>query len=480
MNAILRTLGILLSCLSLSMLPPAGVAYWYKDSSPVPFLIGFAVTLIVGLLLWRPNKKAKTELKTRDGFIVVTFFWIALCVFASIPLYLSVVPHASLTDSIFETVSGLTTTGATIFAKINMLPRAVLYYRQQMELLGGIGIVVLAVAVLPMLGIGGMQLYRAEIAGPIKNNKLTPRITHTAKALWSIYVVMTILCAMCYWLAGMPLFDAVCESFSTVSTGGFSTHDASFAYYHSSEINIIAMFFMFLSVINFSLHFHFLQNKSFKTYWNDQETRNYIYFVTIILVLVFSVLTIYHYDTIMSDISSTFFTVISIASTTGLTVSNFSLWPTFLPYLLLFVGMIGGCSGSTTGGIKIIRAILMREQARRELGRMIHPRAVQIIKYDGRRISDGVVQAIWGFMILLIAIYCVLLLALLATGMPLETAFAALTSCISNVGASINSVASGYKDVNITAKWILIFTMLIGRLEIFTLIVLLMPSYWKR
>jgi trk system potassium uptake protein TrkH len=462
------------------MLPPAGVAMWYKDSSPLPFLIGFAVTLLVGMLLWRPGVKIKSELKTRDGFIVVALFWAALCLFATIPLYLSVVPHISITEAIFETVSGLTTTGATIFTKINLLPHSVLYYRQQMELLGGIGIVVLAVAVLPMLGVGGMQLYRAEIAGPMKNNKLTPRITHTAKALWSIYVVMTVLCALCYWLAGMTLFDAIGESFSTVSTGGFSVHDASLGYYQSHEINIIAMVFMFLGAVNFSLHFHFLQTKSFITYIKDQETKNYVVFMAIIIAVVLGALIAHQYDTIGSNIENSFFTVISIASTTGLTITNFSIWPTFLPYMILLVGAIGGCSGSTAGGIKIIRALLLREQARRELHRMIHPRGVQAIKYGERRLSDELVSAIWGFVVLFIAIYAVLLLALLATGLSLETAYATLTACISNVGASIGQVADSYHSINTPAKWILILTMLIGRLEIFTLIILLMPSYWRR
>lgn len=480
MNAILRTIGILLSCLSISMLPPAGVAMWYKDSSPLPFLIGFGVTLLVGMLLWRPGVKVKSELKTRDGFIVVTLFWVALCLFATIPLYLSVVPHISITEAIFETVSGLTTTGATIFTKINLLPHSVLYYRQQMELLGGIGIVVLAVAVLPMLGVGGMQLYRAEIAGPIKNNKLTPRIAHTAKALWSIYVVMTVLCALCYWLAGMTLFDAICESFSTVSTGGFSVHDASLGYYQSHEINIIAMVFMLLGAINFSLHFHFLQHKSFGIYWKDQETKNFLVFMVIIILIVVACLGLHHYDTVGNNIENSFFTVISIISTTGLTITNFSIWPTFLPYMLLLVGAIGGCSGSTAGGIKIIRALLLREQARRELHRMIHPRSIQAIKYGERRLSDDLVSAIWGFVVLFLAIYAVLLLALLGTGLSLETAYATLTACISNVGASIGQVSDNYHSINTAAKWILVLTMLIGRLEIFTLIILLMPSYWRR
>jgi trk system potassium uptake protein TrkH len=278
----------------------------------------------------------------------------------------------------------------------------------------------------------------------------------------------------------MTLFDAICESFSTVSTGGFSVHDASLAYYQSHEINIIAMIFMFLGAINFSLHFHFLQSKSILIYGRDQETKNFMLLIAIIIVIVLAALIARHYDSLTDNIENTFFTVISLASTTGLTITNFSIWPTFLPYLLMLVGVIGGCSGSTAGGIKIIRALLLREQARRELHRMIHPRSVQAIKYGDRRLSDDLVSAIWGFVVLFIAIYAVLLLALLATGLSLETAYATLTACISNVGASIGQVADNYHSINTTAKWILIVTMLIGRLEIFTLIVLLMPSYWRR
>lgn len=480
MNAILRTLGILLSCLSLTMLPPIAVASWFKDSSQFPFLVGFSITLIVGVILWRPIHKTKGELKVRDGFVVVALFWVTLCLFAAIPLYLSFYPRLSVVDAIFESVSGLTTTGATIFTHLKMLPHAVLYYRQQLHLLGGIGIVVLAVAVLPMLGVGGMQLYRAEIAGPMKHSKLTPRITQTAKALWSIYVVMTIMCTLCYWWAGMSLFDAIGESFSTVATGGFSVHDSSFAYYHSTMINSICMIFMMLSAVNFSLHFQLIQHGSIKSYWKDQECRTFIKLILIVTAVISLILILDKYYSFGASIGNTLFTVISIATTTGLTTTNFSIWPSFIPYLIMFVALVGGCAGSTAGGIKMIRFVLLREQAKRELHRLIHPRSVWAIKYGNRRLSDQVVHAIWGFVVLFIVLYIVFLLGLLATGMSLDTAFASLTACLSNVGASIGSVANNYKHINEVSKWILVLAMLAGRLEIFTLIVLLMPSYWRR
>lgn len=480
MNAIFRTIGILLSCLSLSMLPPAFVAMYYQDSSPAPFWMAFVITLLVGLSLWRPRSGEHPELKTRDGFLVVAFFWVTLCLFAALPLYLSVTPHTSITDALFETVSGLTATGATIFTKIDLLPHAVLYYRQQMQLLGGIGIVVLAVAVLPMLGIGGMQLYRAEVAGPIKNQKLTPRITQTAKALWSVYAATIVLCALAYWAAGMTLFDAIGESFATVSTGGFSTHEASFAFYHSDLINEIAVVFMLLGSINFSLHFQFLKTKSLKTYWADRETHTYLLYLLAVILVIFFMLAVQHKNPLSIDLEDTVFTVVSLATTTGFGLVHFNTWPTFVPYLLLLVSVIGGCSGSTSGGIKMIRAILLKEQAKSELNRMIHPRAVQVVKYGNLRLSDDLMHAVWGFVVLFIFVYTFFFLALLATGLSFDTTFSALTACIANSGAGIGEVADSYEYINNGAKWILTLSMLAGRLEIFSLIILFMPSYWKR
>jgi len=477
--AILKILGILLMIFSLFMLPPMAVEMWYQDGGMLAFIIGFIVTLLTGFLLWISFRKHQHELKTRDGFLVVVLFWWVLSAFGAIPFMVNLYPKMTLTDAMFESVSGLTTTGATVLSKLHLLPHAILYYRQQLHLLGGIGIIVLAVAVLPMLGVGGMQLYRAEIAGPMKTTKLTPRITQTAKALWYIYFGIAALCAMCYWLAGMTLFDAIGESFSTVSTGGFATHDSSFAYYHSTLIDCIGIIFMIMGATNFSLHFQFLQQRRPSVYYKDPEFRTYLTIILSAVVIIMITLFFYHYYHVGQVFLNTVFTVVSLGSTTGLTTTNFSIWPTFLPYMLMFLAIMGGCSGSTSGGLKIIRCLLLKEQGKRELNRLIHPKAVWAIKLGEQTLPEYVIQAIWGFVAFFGALFIILLLALLATGLNFTTAFGALAACISNTGASIGDVAKNFEQINTTGKWMLTFAMIAGRLEIFTIMVIFMPSYWR-
>ncbi len=477
--ATLKVLGILLMIFSLFMFPPIAVGLWYKDGGIPAFIIGFCVTFLTGLFLWLLFRRDKHVLRTRDGFLVVVLLWFVLSLFGSIPFDVSLYPKMSVTDAIFESVSGLTTTGATVLTHLQTLPHAVLYYRQQLHLLGGIGIIVLAVAVLPMLGVGGMQLYRAEIAGPMKTTKLTPRITQTAKALWYIYFGLAIICTFCFWLAGMPLFDAVSESFSAISTGGFSIHDSSFAYYHSTTIDVIAIIFMLLGAINFSLHFLFLKHRRISIYYKDSELLAYVKILGAVLLIVFITLIIYHYYHLGQTFLNSIFTVVSMSTTTGLTTTNFSIWPSFLPFLIIFLALMGGCAGSTSGGLKIIRCLLLKNQGKRELNRLIHPKAIWAIKLGDNLVPEHLMQAIWGFVAFFIALYIILLLALLATGLDFTTAFGAVTSCLSNTGASIGKVASNYRDVNVAAKWILVFAMLAGRLEIFTILVILMPSYWR-
>jgi len=475
----LKTLGILLMIFSLSMLPPIGVGLWYGDGGIPSFIIGFAATLGAGFLLWGIFRKHSRELRTRDGFLIVVLFWFVLSAFAAIPLAISLYPHISLTDAMFESVSGLTTTGATVLSNLRALPHAVLYYRQQLHLFGGIGIIVLAVAVLPMLGVGGMQLYRAEIAGPIKTSKLTPRITQTAKALWYIYFGLALLCALCYWAAGMSPFDAIGESFSTVSTGGFSVHSSSFAYYHSVAIDIIGIIFMILGATNFGLHFQFLKHRRPSAYFRDPEFRTYLGIIGIATVIIIIALFLYNYYHVGQTFINTLFTVVSMSSTTGLTTTNFSIWPSFLPFFIMLIAIVGGCSGSTSGGLKVIRCLLLKEQGKRELKRLIHPRAVVAVKLGNQVLPENVIQAIWGFLAIFIALFVFLLLLLLITKLNLVTAFGSLAACLSNTGAGIGGVAANFEPIPNASKWILIFAMLAGRLEIFTLMVLFMPSYWR-
>ena len=465
---------------SLSMLPPVAVSLWYHDGSIPSFITGFFITLLTGFGLWFPARHRSYELKTRDGFLVGVLFWTVLSLFGAIPLYIDFFPKLSPTDAVFEAVSGLTTTGASVLSHLKNMPHAILYYRQQLHLLGGMGIIVLAVAILPMLGIGGMQLYRAEIVGPIKTTKLRPRMTQTAKSLWYIYAGLVIMCAFSYWLAGMTPFDAIGESFSTVATGGFSTHDTSFAYYNSPIIDGIAIIFMLLGATNFGLHFQFLKRRNLSLYSKDSELRAYFIILGLVTLIVAITLVIYHDFHRGRTLLNALFTVVSVGTTTGLTVSNFSVWPTFLPYLIMFTALLGGCSGSTSGGIKIMRTLLLRAQGIRELKRLIHPQAVFAIKLGDQVLPENIIQAIWGFVAAFIVLFVIMLLLLLASGLGPKTAFGALASCFSNTGASIGAVSNTFAFIPTFSKWVLIFAMLAGRLEIFTILVLFIPSYWRK
>lgn len=480
LSVCLRILGILLMIFSISMLPPLGVALWYGDGADWSFVVGFFATLITGFLVWLPFCRNQYELKTRDGFLIVVLFWTVLSAFGAIPLMVDFYPKLNFTDAMFESTSGLTTTGATVLSNLSVMPHAILYYRQQLHLLGGMGIIVLAMAILPMLGVGGMQLYRAETVGPIKTTKLRPRIGQTAKALWGIYVGLVVLCAIAYWLAGMTPFDAIGESFSTMSTGGFSIHDSSFAYYNSPTIELVAVFFMIMGATNFGLHFQFLQNYNPRAYFRDPEFMAYLK-ILLGVSLVIGLTLLFYYGTFQNlPLLNALFTVVSVGTTTGLTTVNFSLWPLFLPYLLMFVALVGGCGASTSGGIKVLRCLLLKEQGKRELRRLIHPQAVFSLKLGGAGLPDQVIQAIWGFVAVFSLLFIILLLLLLATGLDFTTAFGAVASCLSNTGASIGTVSSNFAHLPDVDKWVLIFAMLAGRLEVFTLLVLFTPAYWKK
>lgn len=476
-----RILGLLLSLFSLTMVPPLLISISYNDGSAIPFFSAFALILSIGLILWFPVRNVKNELRLRDGFVVVVLFWVGLGLTGSVPFILTDTPHLSFTDAAFESISGLTTTGATIIVGIDFLPKSILFYRQELQWLGGMGIIVLAVAILPMLGIGGMQLYRAETPGPVKDNKLTPRITETAKALWYVYLSMTIACAVAYWFAGMDAFDAISHSFSTVSIGGFSTHDASIGYFDSGWIEVVAICFMFLSGINFSLHFMAWKNTSVKAYWYDAELRAYM---SILFVICFACAT-YHvlrgnYESFGRALEDSIFQTVSIATTTGFTTAEYQGWPGFMPLLLLFSSFIGACAGSTGGGIKVIRILLVFKQGMREIKRLIHPSAIFRIKIGNKPISERIIEAVWGFFAAYIAIFAILLLALMATDLDQVTAFSALAACMNNLGPGLGKVSQHYGNINDTAKWILCFAMLLGRLEIFTLLVLFTPTFWRR
>ncbi len=477
---IFRIVGLLLMVFSTTVIPPLVVSWWYNDAETMAFLNAFAVILLSGFLVWMPVRHLRRELRIRDGFIVVVLFWFVFGLVGSLPLYLSNSLDATFTDALFESISALTTTGATVFTGLDDLPRSILYYRQQLQWLGGMGIIVLAVAVLPMLGIGGMQLYRAETPGPIKDNKLTPRITETAKALWYIYLSLTIACALAYWLAGMTPFDAVGHSFSTVAIGGFSTHDASIGFFNNRLIEIIAGFFMLLSGINFALHFSSLRSHSLKPYLFDVEFR--VYLIILAFASMISVLYLHFTETFATwgdAVHHGIFQTISIGTTAGFTTSDYYNWPGFLPVMLLFISFVGGCAGSTGGGMKVIRFILLFKQGVREIFRLIHPSAQIPVKIGGKVMPENVSNAIWGFFALYVASFSIMMLFLMASGLDQVTAFSALAACLNNLGPGLGDVGANYKDINDFSKWILCFAMLLGRLEIFTLLVILTPSFWR-
>ena len=478
---ILRIVGLLLMVFSSTIIPPIAVSWWYDDTEAMAFSNAFLVILCAGFLIWLPVRNRHRELKIRDGFVVVVLFWFVFSLVGSIPLYLSQTLHVSFTDALFESISALTTTGATVFTGLDDMPRSILFYRQQLQWLGGMGIIVLAVAVLPMLGIGGMQLYRAESPGPVKDNKLTPRITETAKALWYIYLGLTVTCAIGYWLAGMSLFDAIAHSFSTVAIGGFSTHDASIGYFNSEVIEIIAGFFMILAGVNFALHFSALRSNNIKVYFLDVEFK--VYLAILASASMISVCYLYFtktFDTWGDALHHGIFQTISIGTTAGFTTADYYNWPGFLPVMLLFLSFIGGCAGSTGGGMKVIRFILLFKQGLREIFRLIHPSAQIPVKIGGKAMPENVSNAIWGFFALYVASFSFMMLLLMASGLDQVTAFSALAACLNNLGPGLGDVGVNYMGINDFSKWVLCFAMILGRLEIFTLLVILTPSFWRR
>lgn len=476
-RAIQRILGLLLMIFSFTMLPPVAVAWWYQDGEMMPFLLGFVLILTAGFLFWAPVRHFRRELRVRDGFVVAMMFWIALGFSGAVPLMLSDRPHMTLTNAMFESFSGLTTTGASVLSGLDSLPHAINFYRLQLHFMGGMGIIVLAVAIMPMLGVGGMQLFRAETSGPMKDTKLTPRIKETAMKLWYVYVGLTGLCAVAFWLAGMDVFDAVTHSFSVLSTGGFSTHDASLGYFHSPVIDAIAVVFMVLGGINFTLHFLVWRERSPMSYLTDAETRAYMIVLTLISALVTAYL--YGYGT-FTDFGEALhhgvFQAISIGTTSGLVTTGFGDWPGFVQMLLLFASFICGCAGSTAGGIKMIRFQLLLTQGLREIRRLIHPQSVTLVKVNGRAVPERVTEAVWGFFSVYVAVFMISMLALMATGINQDIAFSAVTACLNNMGVGLGDFAS----LNNVAKWVLSVDMVMGRLEIFTLLVLLAPAFWRR
>jgi trk system potassium uptake protein TrkH len=474
-----KIIGVLLILFSTAMLPPLLLSLIAQDGIESAFAVGLAATLFAGVALWLPTRNLSRDLNIRDGFMVTALFWVVLGLFGAIPLWL--VSDLGLTPiaAIFESISGLTTTGATVITGLDDLPQSVLFYRQLLQWLGGIGIIVLAVAVLPMLGIGGMQLYRAESAGPSKDRKLTPRITSTAKALFGIYLLLTIACAASYFAAGMSTFDAICHAFSTVAIGGFSTHDASLGHYEQNRVLLVSSVFMLLSAINFGLHFIALQRRNVRVYAQDSETAFFITVIASATLVVCCLLLTTETLGLEDSVIHGLFQTISIATTTGFTTQDFSVWPLFLPILLLILSFMGGCVGSTGGGMKAMRILLIFRQGVRELRQLLHPNAVIPLKLDARRVQTEVISAVWSFFAVYMFCFVLIWLALLATNLDFISAFSAVVATMNNLGPGLGEVAGDYGVVSEAGKLVLCLAMLMGRLEVFTLLVLLTPAFWR-
>jgi trk system potassium uptake protein TrkH len=475
-----RIIGQLLMLFSVTMLPPVGVSLYFGDGHWQPFFDSFCGMLLVGALVWWPARKAHRELRVRDGFLVVSMFWVVLGLAGAVPLLISDRPELDLTDAVFEAVSGFTTTGATVLVGLEELPISILYFRQQIQWLGGIGIVVLAVALLPMLGVGGMQLLKAESPRPAKDVRLTPRITETAKALWVIYVTLTVLCAVCYWLAGMSPFDAIAHAFSTVSTGGHSTHDLSLGYFDNVAVEIVASLFMFLGAVNFALHFFVLRYRRLQDYFRDPEFRAFLFLVTCLFLLTLGMLLFKGVYTTDEAIRQSVFTAISAQTGTGFFTTDYSVWPGAVPVILLLATFISGSAGSTSGGMKVIRWLLIWKQGQREVQRLIHPSAEIPVRIGSKPVDWRIIDSVWGFFAAYMILFAVLMVLMMIAGADHVTAFSAIASCINNYGVGLGEVSSNFRSISEPMKWLCVIAMLLGRLEIFPLLVIATPSFWRR
>lgn len=479
--AVQRITGLLLMLFSLTNLPPLLVNAIYDENVVAPFLMGLLITLTTGAIVWWPARHNRAELKIRDGFLVTVLFWTVLSVFGAIPLFFAHEAWNSVTDAVFESVSGLTTTGATTVASgLDRLPHALNFYRAQLHWLGGVGIIVLAVAILPMLGVGGMQLFKAETPGPMKEAKLTPRIASTARALWLIYLTLTAVCALTYWWLGMNVFDAICHAMATLSTGGFSTHDASIGFFNNAWLEVAVMIFMLAGATNFALHFLAWRQRSLWVFVRDAEFQTMLGIVAGFGILVVVPLIVFGTYEPLEALRKGMFQLIAYGSNSGFATADPTGWPIYVPLLIVLSGFMVASSGSTGGGVKVIRLMLFVRQAARELKRLVHPSAELTIKIDGKTVPNDVVYAVSGFFSVYIGMTILLTFVMMATGLDPVTAFSAVAASINNMGPGLGSISSNVASVSDVGKWVMIFAMLLGRLEIFTLLIVFTPGFWRR
>jgi trk system potassium uptake protein TrkH len=478
---VLNVLSKVVMLFSATFLLPLGLSWLLADGAQRAYDDAIIVTFVAGALTWFFTRKSQRELQTRDGFLLVLLAWTSLPAFATLPL-LIYLPHLSFTDAYFETVSGITTTGATILTGLDALPLSINLWRGLLVWFGGMGLIVLAVAILPLLGVGGMQIYKAETPGPMKDTKLTPRITETAKGLYLVYVGISVACGLSYWLAGMTPFDAVMHTFSTMGLGGFSSHDASFGYWNSPVIEVVTVVFMLVAGINFSTHFLAWRHRSGSAYRLDPEVR---WFLTATLgsTLVIAVyLTVMHvYPSFFQALRFAVFNTVSIATTTGFANTDYNKWPIFAPLYMLLLSCFASCSGSTGGGMKMVRAQLLFRQGRRELSRLVHPAARLPVKLAGQVVPNNVIYAVLAFAFLYVFAIIIMTLLMTLSGLEFITAFSAVVASINNTGPGLNQVgpASTYAGLTDFQTWICTIAMLLGRLELLTVLVVFTRTFWR-
>jgi trk system potassium uptake protein TrkH len=479
---VLNVLGFVVMLFALTMLVPLLVALVGGDKALNAYDEAFLICILVGALLWYFTRRFKRELQPRDGFLLVTLVWTVLPAVATLPLLLHL-PGLSFTDAYFETMSGLTTTGATVLTGLDQLPLSINIWRHLLVWLGGMGVIVLAVAILPLLGVGGSQIYKAETAGPLKETKLTPRIAETAKGLYAIYLAISLACFLSFGWAGMSWPDAFMHMCSVMGLGGFSSHDDSFAFFNSPRIEMMGVVFMLLAGFNFSMHFLAWRRRTLRVYWRDAEGKAYVGVVLGASVLIAAFLQWRGvYPDFLTALRYALFNTVSIATTTGLSSTDFNKWPILAPVLMLFLCGFSTCAGSTGGGIKMIRAIILLKQAMREFVRILHPRVVNPVRVGEHVIENQVIFAVLAFMLIYggVIVWCTFLL--LFTGLDVVTAFTAVVACVNNTGPGLNEVgpATTYQGLNDFATWVCTFAMLVGRLELMSVLVLFTPAFWRK
>lgn len=481
LKPILTVLGFLVFAVGLAMLTAYPVSLYYEGTDASPILLASICTIACGLLLWFlfRNREAD-ELRVREGFAIVTFGWIIVPLFGSLPyLFSGTIP--SFTDAYYETLSGFTTTGASILTNVEIFPKGLLFWRSMTHWLGGMGIIVLSLAILPLLGIGGMQLFKAEVAGPTKD-KLTPRVAETARLLWGLYVLLTVVQIVLLVFGDMPLFDAVCHAFATISTGGFSTKNASIAYYNSVYIDFVMMFFMFLGGTNFALHFGALKGK-FADYFRNTEFNFFLITIGVAVVIVTAVI---GESSFGGDYLKAFryaaFNIISVMTCTGFATADFAMWAPLAQVVLLFLMFPGACAGSTGGGMKNIRVLILLKTATNELKKIAHPKVVANVRLGGKTVDPEILFTIAGFIILYLITFATSTIILTATGLDIVTSMSAIASAMANVGPGLGTVGpvANFAHLSDLGKWVLNGCMLLGRLEIYTVFVLFSATFWKR